>query len=375
MLDSVCRLSGKSAIGRVRHISCFRHWGTVFLCWCEEIWQHQCSSLQRKAAIPLSDDTCILYCVTACRHLLFLNDIVWIGVYFLMTVCKICGSSTYKKYSIQYENVHNIHECTACGFHFLDFLDTEDASPVDDPMLSNERLEFIRDKLQSNAERFAWQVAIVDENLGSASTILDVGAGGGKFASILESKGYTVSGIEPNPEFSIFAKQEYGLDFSRQLLEADFWDDKCFDAITMWDVIEHVNDPKELSQRVFDLLPPGGKFFLDTPCRESFFYWGGEMTYKLSFGRFPTLLKKNYSPSPRCHKQIFKTSQIKDMLEEVGFKVDVLEQFHELSFPTRWYLKAMLGSERLAGILAPLADMFIWLLPAKNKMKIVARKP
>lgn len=292
-----------------------------------------------------------------------------------MTVCKICGSATYKKYSIQYENVHHIHECTACAFHFLDYLDTEEASPGDEPVLSSDRRDFIRDKLQGNSERIAWQVSIVDENLGSASTILDVGAGGGKFASTLKVKGHSVSGIEPNTEFSIFAKQEYDLDFSRQLLEDPCWNDKSFDAITMWDVIEHVNDPKELSQRVFDLLSPGGKFFLDTPCRESFFYWGGELTYKLSFGRFPTLLKKNYSPSPRCHKQIFKTSQIKDMLEEIGFEVDVLEQFHELSFPTRWYLKAILGSERLAEILTPLATLVIWLLPAKNKMKIVARKP
>ena len=48
-----------------------------------------------------------------------------------------------------------------------------------------------------------------------------------------------------------------------EFLETDFKTEK-FDLISMWDVIEHVCDPKTNLEKVFDLLKPGGYLVITT---------------------------------------------------------------------------------------------------------------
>jgi len=121
-------------------------------------------------------------------------------------------------------------------------------------------------------------------------------------------------------------------------------------------------------------LKEDGYLLIDTPCRDSFYHQVGELTYRLSGGRFPTFLNAMYSSHLFGHKQIFSTREMKDLLTSVGLKVVELQTFHELSFPYDFYLRKLLRSESLVNLSLPFVKAFFWLFKIRNKMLVIGRK-
>ena len=111
----------------------------------------------------------------------------------------------------------------------------------------------------------------------------------------------------------------------------------------------------------------------DTPMRDALYYRIGMLTYKLTFGKFPTFLNVLY-PGDELHKQIFSTRQMSQLLEQCGFEVIELRTIHELSLPYAFYLKVLFRSETLGNVLAPFADLFFKIAKIRNKMIVVAKK-
>ena len=69
----------------------------------------------------------------------------------------------------------------------------------------------------------------------------------------------------------------------------------AYDAVTLFDVLEHVNFPARTLAAVRALLKPGGHLFVETPSREGALHRIGDASYRLSRGRYPTLLNLMYS--------------------------------------------------------------------------------
>ncbi|MBV9744051.1 MAG: class I SAM-dependent methyltransferase [Acidobacteriia bacterium] len=84
--------------------------------------------------------------------------------------------------------------------------------------------------------------------------ILDYGCGGGGFVRFLREKGYSNAfGYDPYvPEYA-----------DASLLE------ERYDAVTTWDVIEHVEDPRGFLESMTKLLRPGGLLVVGTPNAEN----------------------------------------------------------------------------------------------------------
>jgi len=127
-------------------------------------------------------------------------------------------------------------------------------------------------------------------------------------------------------------------------------------------------------QSASNVLKQGGLLLIDTPCRDSLYHRVGEITYRLSGGRFPTFLNAMYSSHLFGHKQIFSTAEMKNLFESVGLKVIELRKFHELSFPYDFYLKKLLRSEALVKLLLPAVKAYFWLVKTRNKMLVIGRK-
>ena len=81
-----------------------------------------------------------------------------------------------------------------------------------------------------------------------------------------------------------------------------------------------------------------------------------------------------YSSHRFGHKQIFSTTEMKRLLEEVGIEVIELRIFHELSFPYSFYLKKMFTSALIASLLVPVVSLLLKIVPVRNKMLVVGRK-
>ena len=266
------------------------------------------------------------------------------------------------------------------GYHFTDYLDpVEEISPeIDAAQLTNEESSYIETQLQANSQKFTHQVEFLKKHIPIENAkVLDIGCGGGLFLSLLKQEGASVVGIELSDSRAHYAATKHDLEIYKHPIESDFWQNSYvnyFDAVTLWDVIEHVNYPFQTLQCAVNVLKKGGLLFIDTPCRDSFYHQVGALTYRLSGGRFPTFLNAMYSSHLFGHKQIFSTREMKDIFASCGLEVVELQKFHELSFPYDFYLRKLLRSEALVNLSLPAVRVFFWLFKIRNKMIVIGRK-
>jgi 2-polyprenyl-6-hydroxyphenyl methylase/3-demethylubiquinone-9 3-methyltransferase len=280
------------------------------------------------------------------------------------------------KYKLKNAKVYVSRE----GYHFTDTLDpvSEISPEIDASQLTREEEVYIETQLQANSQRFRHQVQVLRHYLPlRKAKVLDIGCGGGLFLSLLKGEGVQTVGIELSDSRAHYAATRHSLEIHKRPIESDFWHKNYadhFDAVTLWDVIEHVNYPFQTLQSATKVLKAGGLLLIDTPCRDSFYHQVGELTYRLSGGRFPTFLNAMYSSHVFGHKQIFSTGEMKELFTSCGLEVIQLKKFHELSFPYEFYLRKLLRSEALVKISLPAVKAFFRLFKIRNKMLVIGRK-
>lgn len=266
------------------------------------------------------------------------------------------------------------------GFHYIDHFDPVDRiDPEIDPhRLTAAEVAYIEGSLQANPARLQNQLAAV-RRFGPVAgrRVLDIGCGGGLFLSALAAEGAQVTGVELNDARAAYAWSRHGLEVVKRPIEDAYWRKRegTYDLVTLWDVIEHVNYPLATLRAAVRMLAPGGTLLIDTPCRDAFYHRFGELTYRLTAGRYPTFLNTLYSASPFGHKQIFSSAELTAALIAAGLAGIEIERFHELSFPPSFYLRRLVASERLARWLAPCVPVALALMPIRNKMLATGQRP
>ena len=100
--------------------------------------------------------------------------------------------------------------------------------------------------------------------------ILDVGCASGLFLRHAQKAGWKVAGIEPSEALCAEARRKLGDNGQIQCATLEDSDlEAGFDAITLWDVLEHVPDPGDFVRRCRRLLKQGGYLFLNVPDLDS----------------------------------------------------------------------------------------------------------
>ena len=239
--------------------------------------------------------------------------------------CKLCATYAARpKYKLEKTTVY---VCGACDFHFINHLDSLPSGHPGDatPPLDRKTWDYIEGRLPGSERQLRKNLLLVKRHITlSGAHCLDIGAGTGLFAHLLAEAGAVVQGIEPQAIFREFARQKYGLALNGETIDARHWQegfDGFFDAVTLWDVFEHVNFPAETLQDAYNIIKPGGRLFLDTPRRDALFYRISEWSYRLSGGANSRLLGSLYSPLPFRHKQMFTLRQLQTLVERIGFSV------------------------------------------------------
>ena len=99
--------------------------------------------------------------------------------------------------------------------------------------------------------------------------LLDIGCGVGDFLCGVKAKGWDVMGIEPSDAAKDLAEKRLGF---RPLAPVDSTslEDASFDVITLWHVLEHVDDLKFQTSEIVRLLKPGGRLVIALPNYQSF---------------------------------------------------------------------------------------------------------
>ncbi len=95
--------------------------------------------------------------------------------------------------------------------------------------------------------------------------LLDVGAGRGRFVAAARAAGYAAEGIEPSRRGVRAAREEYGVDLRREALADAPVPPGSLGAITLWHVLEHLDDPARALTTVAGWLEPGGVLLVGVP--------------------------------------------------------------------------------------------------------------
>lgn len=101
--------------------------------------------------------------------------------------------------------------------------------------------------------------------LGGRRRVLDAGAGGGEWLYLLQSRNHDVMGIEPHVGYARFATETYGLEIHNQLFAEVDLPSASFDAVTLFHVLEHLQDPVAELRSLASHLKPDGRFVLEVP--------------------------------------------------------------------------------------------------------------
>lgn len=99
----------------------------------------------------------------------------------------------------------------------------------------------------------------------SGGKILDIGAAAGFFLKVAKDAGWKTYGIEPSRYLSDYGNRNYDANIYCGTLETAPAFDSLMDVVTLWDVLEHTFDPKDVMKRVNRYLTPDGLVVINYP--------------------------------------------------------------------------------------------------------------
>lgn len=94
--------------------------------------------------------------------------------------------------------------------------------------------------------------------------LLEIGAGYGYFLKLASDAGWDSEGVEISPYCCEIARQQ-GCKIRQCALDNCDFSKAGYDAIVLWDVIEHFTQPDEVIARCWELLRSGGALMMRTP--------------------------------------------------------------------------------------------------------------
>lgn len=99
--------------------------------------------------------------------------------------------------------------------------------------------------------------------------LLDIGCGVGDFLHTAEAQGWQCTGVEPSEEAKAIARQRT----QAKLLSSEDQEqlpDASFDVITLWHVLEHVDDLRWQVAQLQRLIKPNGRIVIAVPNYKSY---------------------------------------------------------------------------------------------------------
>lgn len=96
--------------------------------------------------------------------------------------------------------------------------------------------------------------------------ILDVGAGTGDFLKVCKNDRWKITGVEPSEKAREYAEKK-NIALLKEISETE---NKQFDVITLWHVLEHIPNLVEYIQNLKKLLKPNGVLIIAVPNHKSY---------------------------------------------------------------------------------------------------------
>jgi 2-polyprenyl-3-methyl-5-hydroxy-6-metoxy-1,4-benzoquinol methylase len=228
--------------------------------------------------------------------------------------CKICDSSRVRFYCRKQSANH--YRCQDCGtiFQFPRPMTAAMIDYVNAKYKNGQYGEYVNAQ-EMKLDHFRGRMEKLRPYL-KQGRLLDVGCSCGYFLQIAESEGYEIQGVE----FSASAIAAADPAIRPRIRQASvdkltMGDGGDFDVITAFDLIEHLDQPKDFLATVYTLLSPGGTLAISTPDAGHF------LRYCMR-SRWPMV-------QPMQHLTIFTGKAIHLALQTTGFEVLLSEKAYK----------------------------------------------
>lgn len=221
--------------------------------------------------------------------------------------CPVCKgeirSVLFSKFTI------DICRCSACGHGYASQVPANVSDVYSDANYLDQSLEATNSEAEYRKKRFYDERVTLIKQFCDGNRLLDVGCGTGLFLEVAKKQGFEVYGQELGKGMA---------EWTRTTFSIPVWDEPVeqidtgvrFDAITIFDVIEHVTDPVMFVLAVKRLLADNGVIIVLTPNLDS---------CALSI-----MKEKSQIVCPPSHLQYFTMASMKEMARRTDLALEYL---------------------------------------------------
>ena len=150
--------------------------------------------------------------------------------------------------------------CDHCGMKFHRFILSPEWNEVRFSQWMNEGAieQFEQEHCKQNhATAHVQHILRMEKLVGPSPRLLDFGCGSGDFLNMARAFGFNSAGVDR----SVARRKIAGFEIANDLSEID----GDFDVITMFEVLEHLDDPLDVLEQLTMRLRPNGVFAIEVP--------------------------------------------------------------------------------------------------------------
>lgn len=227
--------------------------------------------------------------------------------------CCVCGNTDHAKFTVKYKKeTFSVVECNTCSFVFVppffrknvNYENYKDENVANAVRAGNNWVKIERHKLRYN----------LIKKYKASGSLFDLGAGWGHFMLTGQQLGYDVYGIEISEQPYLYSKNDLKLPVDH----IDFFDmdeQKKFDVVTMWDVLEHIDKADDFVKKCAAVTAKNGYLVLQVPQIDSY---------------FAKKYKDQWKMMSLDHVNYFGKKAITQLLEKYGYKVETIKSSFEI---------------------------------------------
>jgi 2-polyprenyl-3-methyl-5-hydroxy-6-metoxy-1,4-benzoquinol methylase len=202
----------------------------------------------------------------------------------ILTTCPVCSGTKFKSflscvdYTVSRETF-TIVQCETCAFRFTN--PRPDEKEIGKYYESEEYISHsgtsrgVVNKIYGIVRNYTigQKVKLINKQNQTPNTkprtILDIGCGTGEFLNACKQNRWSVTGIEPSDVARKHAKENFGIEplSPEKLFEIN---EKKFNVITMWHVLEHVHQLHKTIEQINKILVDDGTLIIAVPNCNSF---------------------------------------------------------------------------------------------------------
>lgn len=225
--------------------------------------------------------------------------------------CPVCLSEGHARVFCYSQDGFEYVICENCSMLYTSKILTPEAYEAFQAMLLESERIWMSEREEEKCpdeDRFTRYIGYLKRHEVRSGKLLDIGCFTGSFLECAKRAGFEPSGVEIHEDKAALAASKgfpvYIWDFEK------FDIHEVYDIVTLWESLEHMNNPRLVLEKVQDILPYGGVVAFTVPS-------GNALSVKLLGGHCPWLAGFG-------HKNMFTPAAASYLLNDCGFKVVML---------------------------------------------------